>query len=590
MKKENFLWSSTKTGLLGGSIALFICLIGMTEVFSKRDVIEDVITLGQFVLLATCLMAGLLASRRTSQLVGEKKAFQGLTAGLVAGLMTGIVLALFVLAGDKVNIRAVFLNATTGLYNILTFEKGVSGVWVLPAIGAASGLIGAAFLLLPQAVRKPLTQATLFLFFMALFSGLFRVVMINQGTDWEKAAKYLYGQTGVTSEGALIFFFSVAAISVLWSWRGQTVKTTVNRLPKSGQLTLRLLAFAAIGYVALGLPQVSGPFIAQVIVTVALFILMGLGLNITLGFAGLLDLGFVAFYAIGAYTVGLLTSYGPFGLQHISFWAAVPIAVLVAMAAGFVLGLPVLGVRGDYLAIATLGFGEIVRLLAGSDFLAKYFGGPQGVIGIQKPCIGTLEPFVKIDVPRICHPLWTGDFLFWKDIKIGGELGTPQTIYYIAVASAILIAFVAWRLRESRLGRAWMAIREDEDVAEALGVNLIQTKLLAYILGAAFAGLGGAIFATLIGSIFASSMVLTVSLNVVSIIIVGGMGSIPGVIVGAVALIGLPELLREVSEFRYLLYGMTLVIMMLAKPEGLWPSQSAKRELHHSEAEAEAEL
>ncbi len=575
MKKENFLWNATKTGLLGGSIALFICLIGMAEVFSKRDVIEKVITLGQSVLLATSVMMGLIASQRTSQLVGENKAFHRLTAGFVGGLFTGTVLALFVLAGDKVNIRAVFLNASPNLYNLLTFEKGVSGVWALPVISAISGLVGAAFLLLPQTFRKPLTQATLFLFFMALFSGLFRVVLINQGANWEKIAKYLYGQTGVTLNGALIFFFAVVFISVLWSWRGQMVKTSVARLPKGGQLTLRLLTFAAIGYVALGLPQVSGPFIAQVIVTVALFILMGLGLNITLGFAGLLDLGFVAFYAIGAYTVGLLTSYGPFGLQHISFWVAVPIAVLVAMAAGFVLGLPVLGVRGDYLAIATLGFGEIVRLLAGSDFLAKYFGGPQGIIGIQKPCIGVLEPFVKIDVPRVCN---------------GIELGKPQDIYYLAVASAILIAFVAWRLRESRLGRAWMAIREDEDVAEALGINLIQTKLLAYMLGASMAGLGGAIFATLIGSIFASSMQLIVSINVVSLIIVGGMGSIPGVIVGAVALIGLPELLREVSEFRYLLYGMTLIIMMLAKPEGLWPSQSSKRELHHVEANTEAEL
>jgi cobalamin synthase len=191
MKKENFLWNATKTGLLGGAIALFICLIGMAEVFSKRDVIEDIITLGQFVLLATSVMAGLLASRRTSHLGGENKPLHHLTAGLVGGLMTGIVLALFVLAGDKVNIRAVFLNASPALYNILTFEKGVSGVWVLPAIGAVSGLIGAAFLLLPQAVQKPLTQATLFLFFIALFSGLFRVVMINQGTDWEKTAKFL---------------------------------------------------------------------------------------------------------------------------------------------------------------------------------------------------------------------------------------------------------------------------------------------------------------------------------------------------------------------------------------------------------------
>jgi branched-chain amino acid transport system permease protein len=158
----------------------------------------------------------------------------------------------------------------------------------------------------------------------------------------------------------------------------------------------------------------------------------------------------------------------------------------------------------------------------------------------------------------------------------------------VAVISAILIAFVAWRLRESRLGRAWMAIREDKDVAEALGINLIQTKLLAYILGAAMAGLGGAIFAALIGSIFASSMQLIVSINVVALIIVGGMGSIPGVIVGAIALIGLPELLREISEYRLFFYGLALMIMMLIKPEGLLPSQTTLRELHHAEVEAEA--
>jgi branched-chain amino acid transport system permease protein len=587
MKKENFIWNAVKIGLLGGTIALFICLIGMVEIFSKREVIEKIITLGQFVLLATAVSMGFIASRRTSSLLNQNKPVFNLTAGLIAGLFTGLLVALFVIAGDKVNIRAVFLNASPSLYKLLTFGKGMDGAWLLVALGAAAGLIGSSFLLLPATVRRPITNALLFLVFMALFSGLFRVVMINQGPEMEKTAKYLFGQTGMTVNGTIIFSIGIIVISVLWSTTGKTVKTNITRLPKSGQLTLRILFFALIAYIALGLPQVSGPFIAQVIVTVALFILMGLGLNITLGFAGLLDLGFVAFYAIGAYTVGLLTSYGIFGLQHVSFWVAVPIAVLVSMGAGFVLGLPVLGVRGDYLAIATLGFGEIVRLLAGSDFLAPFFGGPQGIIGIQKPCIGILEPFIKIDVPRVCNPIWTGDFLFWKNITLGGELGHPEDIYYLAVASAILIAFVAWRLRESRLGRAWMAIREDEDVAEALGVNLIQTKLLAYMLGAAMAGLGGAIFATLIGSIFASSMQLIVSINVVSLIIVGGMGSIPGVIVGAIALIGLPELLREVSEFRYLLYGMALIIMMLAKPEGLWPSKSTLRELHHSEVEAD---
>ena len=566
MKKENFAWSAIRIGLLGGAIGLFLCLVGMVEIFSKRDVVEKVITLGQFILLATAVSMGYIASRRTSSLFEQNKPLANLTAGLLAGVFTGGVLALFVILGNQVNFRAVFLNATTPLYDLLTFKRGVSGVWILPALGAISGLIGAAFLLLPPKLRQPIIRALLITILLALFSGLFRVVLINQGQAMEKTAKYLFGQTGLTISGAVIFLVGVFLSTAIWSAKSKSIQTSITRLPKGGQVSLRVVLFALVAFIALGLPQVSGPFIAQVVVIISLYILMGLGLNITLGFAGLLDLGFVAFYAIGAYTVGLLTSYGPFGLQHISFWVAVPIAVLVAMAFGAILGLPVLGVRGDYLAIATLGFGEIVRLLAGSDFLAPVFGGPQGIIGIQKPCLGILGEFTKVDVPRACT---------------GIEFGGPKEIYYIAVVSAIIIAFVAWRLRESRLGRAWMAIREDEDVAEALGINLVQTKLLAYILGAAFAGLGGAIFTVLVGSIFATSMQLIVSINVVALIIVGGMGSIPGVIVGAIALIGLPELLREVSEFRYLIYGATLIIMMLSKPEGLWPSQTTLRELHH---------
>ena len=341
-----------------------------------------------------------------------------------------------------------------------------------------------------------------------------------------RAAKYIFGQTGVTSPELSSSFFGVI-LSPYSGIQGQgySIRHSQSSKRRSTQPTCNRHYRNRPDYPVSALS--FGAFIAHVIVTVALFILMGLGLNITLGFAGLLDLCFVAFYAFGAYTVGLLTSYGPFGLQHIPFWVAVPIAVLVAMASGAILGLPVLGIRGDYLAIATLGFGEIVRLLAGSDFLAPFFGGPQGIIGIQKPCLGTLGPFIKVDLPRVCS---------------GIELGKPQDIYYIAVISALLIAFTAWRLRESRLGRAWMAIREDEDVAEALGVNLIQTKLLAYMLGAAFAGLGGAIFATLIGSIFATNAI-TRLINVVSLIIVGGM--VHRRDRGHHRLIGLPGLLRK---------------------------------------------
>jgi branched-chain amino acid transport system permease protein len=302
------------------------------------------------------------------------------------------------------------------------------------------------------------------------------------------------------------------------------------------------------------LPLGLGPFFAQVIALIALYVLMGLGLNITLGLAGLLDLGFVAFFAVGAYTVGLLTSTAEYGIAQWPFWAAIPFAILVAMGFGILLGLPILGIRGDYLAIATLGFGEIIRILAGSDLLKPILGGPRGILLIPKPVEVPPEHF----------------------------LAGPNQIYYIALVCAAIIAFVALRLRESRLGRAWLAIREDEDVAEALGVNLVQTKQLAYMLGAAFAGLGGAVFAALVGSMFASSITLMVSINVVALIIVGGMGSVPGVIVGAIVLIGLPELFREFSEYRFLFYGFVLIIMMRFRPEGLIPSRIGRRELRRS--------
>jgi branched-chain amino acid transport system permease protein len=567
-KQNNLIWTAIRSGLLGGVVAVFLCLVGMVEVFSKRAVIEKIITLGDFILLASAVTAGFVAARAAAKSNPTNKLVRNFFAGFLAGISAGLLMALFIFLSYQVNLRTVFLSASPSLFSILTQKQGVNGAWQYIGSGAISGLLGALLFSLPAFIQKNLIKGILITFLFALFSGLFRVIMINQAGNVAQLGKFLFGQTGLTTSGAAIFFAVILAVSMLWSSGSKNLQAGFTKMPKKGQLGAKILAFAVIGYLVIMLPQVSGPFIAQVVVIVSLYAMMGLGLNITLGFAGLLDLGFVAFFAVGAYTVGLLTSYGAFGLQHISFWMAVPIAILVAMMFGAILGLPVLGVRGDYLAIATLGFGEIVRLLAGSDFLAPYFGGALGIIGIQKPCLGTLGPFLKIDVPRVCN---------------GIELATPKEIYYLAVASAILIAFIAWRLRGSRLGRAWMAIREDEDVAEALGINLIQTKLLAYMLGAAFAGLGGAIFTVLVGSIFATSMQLIVSINVVSLIIVGGMGSIPGVIVGAIALIGLPELLREVSEYRFLFYGVALILMMLAKPEGLWPSKSILRELHHED-------
>jgi branched-chain amino acid transport system permease protein len=294
---------------------------------------------------------------------------------------------------------------------------------------------------------------------------------------------------------------------------------------------------------------------------VGLYTLMGMGLNLEVGLAGLLDLGFVAFFAVGAYATALLTADSPHALASytslpsFSYWAAMPVAVIASVIVGVLFGIPVLGVRGDYLAVATLGLGEIVRVIVQSDMAAPLLAGAQGILQIPKPRI------------------------------LGFELADPVDLFYLTLAASAVAAYFAWQLENSRLGRAWMAVRDDEDVAQALGINLVKVKLLAYGLGAAFAGLAGSIFAVMLTSIYPSSFQLLISINVLALIIVGGMGSLPGVLVGAVALIGLPELLREFGEFRFLFYGAALIIMMRIKPEGLWPSATRRRELRDAAGE-----
>ena len=376
--------------------------------------------------------------------------------------------------------------------------------------------------------------------------------------NWTDLARSAFASEGLTFAGAVV---TVAVSSLAYlAWTGLQVRARVRAMPAERRRSAAIpLAIVLVALVVI-MPKLGGPFVAQAVALIALYILMGLGLNITLGFAGLLDLGFVAFFAIGAYTVALLTSTGPFGVAHLSWWVALPFSVLVAMGFGVFLGLPILGIRGDYLAIATLGFGEIIALLARSDLLKPWLGGPQGITNIPPPIATQPTDY----------------------------LNGPVQIYYVALACAAVIAFIAWRLRGSRLGRAWVAIREDEDVAEALGVNLVQSKTLAYMLGAGFAGLGGAMLVGLLGSVFPSTFNIIVSINVAAVVVVGGMGSIPGVVVGAIVLIGLPELFREFAEYRYLFYGIVLMTMMRFRPEGLWPTRLGRREMHGAAAPSAA--
>ncbi len=307
-------------------------------------------------------------------------------------------------------------------------------------------------------VRAPIVWGLGSLFFFGLFGGLLRTPLLV--TPLAVPARYLLGADGLTVPGAILVFVATVALAILV--RATRPRQRVDAMPAARRRLITGPLLILVGILVLLYPLALGSFFAQVIALVALFVLLGLGLNITLGLAGLLDLGFVAFYAVGAYTVALLTSTADLGIAGLTFWQAVPFAVVASMLFAIVLGLPILRIRGDYLAIATLGFGEIIRILAGSNLLIGILGGPQGITNIPKPIV--LPP---------------------TNVFAG-----PVQIYYIALAFAAVVAFVAWRLRGSRLGRSWMAIREDEDVAEGMGINLVQTKLLAYMLGGAFAGPG----------------------------------------------------------------------------------------------------
>jgi branched-chain amino acid transport system permease protein len=311
-----------------------------------------------------------------------------------------------------------------------------------------------------------------------------------------------------------------------------------------------MLSWALFAAFLLILPFLIGRTLSDVAVQVGLFVLMGFGLNIAIGLAGLLDLGYVTNYAVGAYVMAVLTSTGPFGqVDGLTFWMVIPLALLAAMFAGFFFAMPVLKMRGDYLAIATLGFGEIIGKLAISDWFKPTIGGAQGVLQVPKP-----------------------EFF-------GTALKNPEQLYYIVLAACVITLFVSIRINNSRTGRQWMAIREDEDVAAAMGINVAKAKLLAFTISAATGGVAGAIFAAKVGTVFPTSFTVFVSINVLSLIIVGGMGSNPGIVLGAIVLIGMPELLREFSEYRFLIYGALLVFMMVNRPEGLWPSKVRQREI-----------
>src|SRR5689334_3389082 len=325
----------------------------------------------------------------------------------------------------------------------------------------------------------------------------------------------------------------------------------------------------------------GGNYWVRVLDFAMLYVMLALGLNVVVGFAGLLDLGYIAFYAVGAYTAALLSSpqlstqfewiaaLAPTGL-HFPFFIIVPIAMALAATFGVLLGAPTLRLRGDYLAIVTLGFGEIVRIFMNNlDRPVNITNGPKGITGIDPVTVA-------------------GFNLSQTHEFFGMKFPSVYMYYYLFVLGALLVIWVCTRLQHSRIGRAWAAIREDEIAAKAMGINTRNVKLLAFAMGASFGGLSGAMFAGFQGFVSPESFTFWESVVVLACVVLGGMGHIPGVILGAVLLAVFPEFLRttmgplqhflfgheivDTEVIRQLLYGLAMVLIMLYRSEGLWPS------------------
>jgi branched-chain amino acid transport system permease protein len=375
----------------------------------------------------------------------------------------------------------------------------------------------------------------------------------------------LWPALGIHSDGTIGF----ATTFVVWGYiaAGTFVCVLLYILHKSGHLEVigrpvisfretvgqasdKMPSWSWLGpllVVAICFPVFTDRYAQDVATSVLIYVCLGLGLNIVVGLAGMLDLGYIAFYGVGAYTYALLNIH--YGM---SFWICLPIAAALAMIAGSLIGYPTLRMRGDYLAIVTLGFGEIVRIILNNWM--SLTNGPNGLLGIKAPAVY---------YPHFGSGLSFEVFYFKK----------LESLYYIALALAIITIISVKHLNFSRIGRAWESIREDETAAELMGVDTFKLKLLSYAMGALFAGLAGAFFCAKMRFVSPESFTFLESAMVLSMVVLGGMASIPGVILGAAALIVLPEVFRGFETYRMLAFGAAMITMMLFRPAGLIPAK-----------------
>jgi branched-chain amino acid transport system permease protein len=550
-----------RTGLVGGIASLFVAMTGLLAKVAEINLIGTQVTGARVLLVLSPFVAAYVAVR--PRVLGgrleEASTRSAATYGALTGLAAGGLVAAAMLFTDRYGIervRDIFIQVDPALMEIVAFGKSVVvGAAILTAFGGLVGAAGGAFRTMAPSLRRPIGTAVSVTLAAGLLQRIIPIALVQLGikADW----LYSPATGGLTWLGAFLVVVGSLAISWLWARRGMAARDTVRAIVREQPSARIVVVLVAIGILAT-IPLLLGAVISEVLGTVMVFMLLGIGLNIVVGYAGLLDLGYVAFFGFGAYAMALLTggtlntttgSAAPAFGMDLNFYVAIPIVVLLAAGVGLLIGAPVLRLRGDYLAIVTLGLGEMVSILISSNWLKPLVGGPQGMRNVTDAAIA------------------------------GFSFRDPQHFFYLALAFVMLAVFVSWRLANSRIGRAWNAMREDEQVADAMGISTTRFKLLAFATGGAVGSVGGALFAVKIGSLTPASFEIIVSITALAIVVLGGMGSIPGVVVGALVLIGLPGLLREFEEFRLLIYGAALVSIMILRPQGLVPNIRRSREL-----------
>ncbi|HCV34443.1 MAG TPA: hypothetical protein DGF10_07215, partial [Acidimicrobiaceae bacterium] len=551
-------------GLVCGLALVSLCLVGMPVELDKRAIIERHLSLGYLFVLLVPIAIGWVSSTLLV-LEGVENRRQGLydlVTGLIVGLIGGGVLSLLMVALDSWNLRDPLVNWSPQLFRFLTYENGMgfgAAAWL--CTGALLGLSGAALHVVPSVVRRTTAFVVFGLFFLSVLEAA--ISDLSEGFGLESLTDWLYAKKGgLTVTSTIVVGLVIGAASMVTRGRVKAATNRYRDMEGAERQKASMILFVVVAVLCIVLPMFLGKIMNELLANVGIFLLLALGLNIVVGLAGLLDLGYVAFFAVGGYTTAVLTSpNSPWFAPELHFGVALVFVVIAAGLTGLLIGAPVIRMRGDYLAIVTLGFGEIIRLLFMSDWLGPYFGGAQGITNI----------------PGV-------------DLGFATVKGTdPRSVFYLVLVFCAIAIYTSWRLQASRLGRAWMAVREDEQVAEAMGINTVNAKLMAFVVGAVLASFSGAVLAAKVGSIFPTSFMILVSIIILVVVIVGGMGNIAGVLVGSFVLIGVlggpkqPGLLQEFQNYKLLIYGILLVFMMLKRPEGLVPSARRSRELHQDE-------